>query len=204
MSHSRVWLPALLTVGLTAASVPAAAQTLSADEKELASYTLTMPTVKKVMNIAKAMAEESAKDPKELELKRLKAEIEALESKDEITAADQAKIDKLYEQGNALAEEESAEASDNGPETIDEMAAMLKKHPAAMRALASEGLTAREYSRCMMALFQAAMIEGFSQGKADLTKLPAGVNPKNVIFMREHKAELEAMQRELAGSQKKN
>jgi hypothetical protein len=53
-----------------------------------------------------------------------------------------------------------------------------------------------------MALLQAAIIEGFSQGKADLTNLPAGVNPDNVRFVRENKAEIEALQKMMAGAKK--
>ena len=37
-------------------------------------------------------------------------------------------------------------------------------------------------------MLQAALVEGFSQGKADLKTLPAGINPENVKFVREHKA----------------
>jgi hypothetical protein len=49
----------------------------------------------------------------------------------------------------------------------------------------------------MMALLQAALVEGMSQGKADLKNLPPGINPDNILFVREHKAELEAMQKML-------
>jgi membrane-associated HD superfamily phosphohydrolase len=182
--------------------LPAAAlaQTMSADEKELASYTLTMATVKKVMAAAAAVAEEEAKDPKVQEKAKLEAQIEALQSKDELTAAQEAELEKLLERLAAIEEAEDKDDSPlKNPKSLAEMEAAIKAHPGAMRAMASAGITPREFSRCMMALLQASLVEGFSQGKADLKNLPAGINPENVKFVREHKAELEAMQKAMAG-----
>ncbi len=172
------------------------AQTLSADEKELAAYTLTMPTVKKMMAAAMLMAEEEAKDPKVQELARLKAQIDALEAQDELTEAQEAELDKLRERRDALeaAAENEPDSPMTNPKTLADMEGAIKSHPGAMRAMTSAGITPREFARATMALLQAAMVEGFSQGKADLKSLPAGINPENVKFVREHKAELEAMQ----------
>ncbi len=83
------------------------------------------------------------------------------------------------------------------------MEAQVRKHPAALRALASQGLTPREYAKATMALLLAAMVEGFSQGKADLEKLPPGVNPENVKFVRENKTELETIYAAMSGKDKK-
>jgi hypothetical protein len=183
----------------------AAAPTQSSDEKELAAYRLTLPTVKKVAAATIAMAEEAAKDPRAKEMQKIKAELEELQKKEELTEAEQAKVDKLQEREAALeAELERSEiGGDNNPQSLADMEARLKKHPAAARALAAQGLTAREYAVCMMALLQAAMAEGFSQGKLDLNKLPAGINPENIKFVRENKAELEAMQKAMAATGKK-
>jgi hypothetical protein len=182
----------------------AVAQTLSPDEKELAAYTLTMPTVKKMMAVALLMAEEEAKNPKVQELTKLKAQIDALEAKDELTEAQQAELDKLRERLDVLetAAENEPENSLKNPKTLADMEAAIKAHPGALRAMTSAGITPREFARCTMALLQAAMVEGFSQGKTDLKNLPAGINPENVKFVREHKAELEALQKTMAGVKK--
>ncbi|MEX1130311.1 MAG: hypothetical protein WD227_11220 [Vicinamibacterales bacterium] len=206
MSHTRSFLPALFALAFIAGSTAdvAAQKTLSADEKELAAYTLTMPTVRKMAAATKAIAQEMARDPKMMELEKLKARMDVLQQKDELTEAEAAEVEKLVERMEALEEEiDKADIADDNA-TLADMEATLKKHPAAMRALAAEGLAPREYARCMMALLQAAMIEGFSQGKADLTNLPDGVNPANVRFVREHKVELEALQKEMAGIGKKD
>ena len=205
MSHGRSFLPALfvLVFAAGAAADVAAQKTLSADEKELAAYTLTLPTVRKMAAVTKALAQEAARDPKRMELEKLKARMDVLQEKDELTDAESAELEKLSERLEALEEEMDKEGLGNNASLAD-MEAALKKYPGAMRALTAEGLTAREYARCMMALLQAAMIEGFSQGKADLTDLPQGVNPANVRFVREHKAELDAIQKEMAAIGKKD
>ena len=190
----------LLSLSVVLLPAAASAQTLSADEKELASYTLTMPTVKKVMAAAVLMAEEEAKDPKVQEKAKLKAQIDALQAKDEMTAAQEVELEKLMERLEALeAAEDEDESPLKNPKTLADMEAAIKAHPGAMRAMSASGITPREFARCMMAMLQASLVEGFSQGKADLKALPAGINPENVRFVREHKAELEAMQKAMAG-----
>lgn len=205
MPITRNSCSALLTLIITAAfSAGAVAQTLTADEKELAAYKLTMPAVKKTMAVIQGLAEEAAKDPKFQEMQKLKAQIDALEEKEELTEAEQAQLEKLIERRDAMENAEDAGEVDafKNANTIADMAASIKAHPGAMRIMAREGLTPRDYAKTMLTLLQATLIEGFSQGKVDLKKLPPGVNPDNILFVREHKAELEAMQRALEPKKK--
>lgn len=199
MLLSRSILTALLALGFAGSFVPTAgAQTLSADEKALAVYKLTMPNVKKAMATVQSMMDEAAKDPKVQEQLKLKKQVETLQQKDELTEAEQAQLDKLQERLEALEREAEGKEDDSlfaKAQTIDSMEAAMKKHPAGAAALAKAGISAREYSLTMMALLQAALIEGMSQGKVDLKNLPPGVNADNILFVREHKAELEAMQK---------
>ena len=201
MAHTRpsTTILALSLTLLFSAGAVAQNQKLTADEKELSTYRLTMPTVKKVMGVLQAFVEEISKDPKVQEQQKLEAQIKALETKEELTEAQEAQLEKLRERAEALEEEidrlQEASGMQN-PETIDQMEAAMKKHPAGMRALASQGLSAREYSKAMLALLQASLAEGFLQGQ-DLSKLPAGINPENVKFVRENKDALAAMQSSL-------
>ena len=190
----------LLTVGLVSSfSAGTAAQSLSADEKALATYKLTMPNVKKAMAVVQSFMEEAAKDPKVQEQQKLKKQIETLQAKDELTDAEQEQLDKLRERLETLenADDDKDDGLLSNAQTIDSMEAAMKKHPAGAAALAKAGMSAREYSLTMMAMLQAALVEGMSQGKADLKNLPPGVNADNILFVREHKAELEAMQKAL-------
>jgi hypothetical protein len=183
----------------------ASAQTLTPDEKELSTYRLTMPTLKKVMAVVEGYVEEMSKDPKFQEMEKVKAQIKALEDKDELTDAQEKELEKLRERLESLEEEveRATEASGiQNPETLDQMEASMKKQPVAMKLLAREGLTPREYAKTMMALLQASLAEGFSQGKADLSKLPPGINPENVKFVRDNKEVLAQMQAALAKQRK--
>jgi len=189
-----------LALALAFASVAtAAAQTLTADEKELSTYRLTMATVKKVMAATEGMLQEMSTDPKYQEQQKLKAQIKALEAKEELTEAQEAELEKLLKRAEALEEEMDRLQEASGltnPKSLNEMAAAIEKQPAAVRALAAQGLTSREYSRTMLALLQASLAEGFLQGQ-DLSKLPPSINPENVKFVRENKEALAAMQASL-------
>lgn len=177
-----------------AAVSAAAAQTLSGDEKELASYRLTMPTVKKVAAVTRALAEIEQKDPAVQELTKVRAELKVLQAKEEMTEAEGERIEKLTEREEQLEAQIDSRDRNAGPnDTLDDMVARLQKEPAAMAVLAREGLAPREYAKCLLALLQVALVEGFSEGKAELTKLPPGINPENVKFVRENKAVLEDM-----------
>ena len=205
MPH-RSLRPALLTLALAFSCTPVAgAQTLTPDQKAMAAYKLTMVNVKKVAAVVQSVSEESLKDPKAQELTRLKTQIAALEKKDELTTAEEAQLEKLRTQSEALAEQiekSSPAAAMNDNKTLADMEATIARHPQAARALAREGLSARDFSLTVMTLLQAAMVEGFSQGKLDMAKLPPGVNPENIQFVRDHKAELDAMQRALTPEKK--
>lgn len=200
MPHTRIATPFLVFVLTLPLATAVAAQTLTADEKELSTYRLTMPTLKKVMAALEGFMEEMSKDPKFQEQQKLKAQIEALQQKDELTEAQQAELDKLQERAEKLEEEIDRMQESSGmtnPKTIAEMEASIKKFPPMMRALSAQGVTPKEYSLTMMALLQASLAEGLSQGKADLKNLPPGVNPENVKFVRENKDALAAMQASL-------
>ena len=117
-----------------------------------------------------------------------------------MNAAQEVELERLQERLSALEEaEDNDESLIMEAKTLAEMEAKIKAHPGAMRAMSAAGIAPREFARCLLALLQASLIEGFSEGKADLKNLPAGANPENVKFVRQHKAELEAMQKAMSG-----
>jgi predicted RNase H-like nuclease (RuvC/YqgF family) len=202
-------LIALITVTTAA---PLLAQS-KADEKELASYTLTLATMKRVVAAMRGMTQEMMNDPKYQQLMKfdeqiadLEKQIDTLQQKDEMTDAESAKADSLQEQVEKLRErKEQAEESMstnspsmNNAQSLDEMERAIAAFAPMARALKRESLTPREYAKFTLAMLQAGMIHGMSQGKVDYAKLPAGVNPENVKFIAAHQAELEAMQKEFA------
>lgn len=195
------------------------AQGASADEKELAAYTLTMPTLNKAVAVMRSMAKEMMQDPKyqqamkiDKQIEGVEAEVAKLEAKNEMTEAEGKKLEALNEQLEKLQSQkdqiEETIDTDNpmssNPKTLTEMEQNIGKVAVFTRALEREGLSPREYSKFMLALLQAGMVHGLSQGKVDYSKLPPGVNANNVKFIDEHKAELEALQKEFEALGRKN
>jgi phage terminase small subunit len=215
----RLFVFVIAVISVLVSATPALAQgTASADEKELAAYKLTTPTLNKVVAVMRSMAQEMMKDKYQQAMKidkqitDVEAQVEKLEAKTEMTEADGKKVEALNEQLEQLrTQKEQLEEtidSDNpmasNPKTLTEMEENIRKVPVFTRALEREGLSPREYSKFMLAMLQAGIVHGFSQGKVDYSKLPPGVNADNVKFIDEHKAELEAMQKEFAALGKKN
>jgi hypothetical protein len=98
-----------------------------------------------------------------------------------------------------VAEDEDAEGDsedDTNDESLDGMAARIGKIPEARKAIESAGLTVRQYAVITMALIQASMAQFAVDSGADPAKVArdAGVNPANIKFVKEHKAELQKMQ----------
>jgi len=91
------------------------------------------------------------------------------------------------EQGDDDAEDEN--------ESLDEMAARIESNPVARKAVEAAGLSARQYVVITMALFQASLAQYAVDQGADPGKVAGetGVNPANIRFVKEHKAELEQM-----------
>jgi hypothetical protein len=92
-------------------------------------------------------------------------------------------------------DEESEDDDDNGNESLDEMAARINKMPEARKAIEAAGLTSRQYAVITMALFQASMAQFAVEQGADPAKVArdASVNPANIKFVKENKAELEKL-----------
>ena len=192
-------VPVMLTL-LVASAIPASAQTLTADQKELASYTLTMANVRKAAAALQRLQQVAAKNPKLQEAAKVQAEIEALEQKDTLTPADEARLEKLQLRAEALDEEIDREVGMNADGSIDDIVARFEREPEARAALAKEGLTPRDFARTFLALMQAAMVKGFSPGgQVDMAKLPPGINPANITFIEENEAELKKLQGLIGG-----
>jgi hypothetical protein len=186
----------LLACTFYALVAPAAAQP-DADAKEIAAYRLTMERVKKMMSATRAMAREMMQDPKIRESRKIEAELEALEKKDELTEADEKRMEELSMRQEQL-EEEIDNPLGGDTKNLDEMEARIRKSPALVQALGKEGVAPREYATFWIVYLQAAFAHGF-QKSGMLKELPKDVHPENVKFIADHEAEIQAMQKELEG-----
>lgn len=166
-----------------------------ADMKELATYTLTMDTLNKVDRVIQRVTAEMKKDPKVIETTKLKAELKALTDKDDTTEAEDKRMETIRERLEALESSDDNNSMSVGDgQDLNAMAAKIQALPAAASALRAEGLSAREFSKFMVALLQAGLAAGMQ--KAGLIKTtPEGTNPANIKFMLEHEAELQKMQK---------
>jgi hypothetical protein len=106
--------------------------------------------------------------------------------------ANLAKHPKVEEDDDA----EDHNDDDSDDESLDGMVARIEKIPTARTAIESAGLTVRQYAVITMALIQASMAQFAVESGADPAKVArdAGVNPANIRFVKEHKAELQKMQ----------
>ena len=84
----------------------------------------------------------------------------------------------------------------NGDSTEAYNVAALAKQPAVVAALARAGTTPREYMAISSAYLGAAMAVGMEKSVPGY-KIPAGIDPANVAFMRAHQADLEALQKRM-------
>lgn len=90
---------------------------------------------------------------------------------------------------------ESMQSQDDQPEakTIAAMAAQFDAVPPMKKALASAGLTSREYAVFTLSLLQASFAAALmdAKGQYQLKELPKGTPRENVDFVRAHRAELQ-------------
>ena len=198
----RVVLTAFMIVSLISAPNAQSSGFSAADSKELASYQLTMETTKKVYALMQSVMQEMASDPKFQALQKTKAELEALSKKEELTDAESERVEKLQmqvEQQEDALEQATGGLNLNDAQNLNEMEAAIKGNPRLMGALSKAGLTARDYSKYMLASLMAGMVAGFQKSGVikDLPKELKEVNPENVKFMIEHEAELIAMRKEM-------
>jgi hypothetical protein len=155
-----------------------------------------------VMQAQRDLADAMKADPRFIKVEGLRAEIEKLREKDDMTEADEARLEKLEEEMNQAKGIDSS--NDDNPQTLSQMAAAINDVPAARAALAGAGLDAREYTKFSLTAMQAGMIAGMM--KAGILKevpkeLAATVNMENVKFMQEHEAEVEAFAKLMAGKE---
>lgn len=202
MFTTRLFARAVVPALLLTVVVPALARAQSAaDDKELASYRLTMDGLNKMVRVNRALVDELKKDPKYQQLMKAQDDIKALEAKDALTDSEQKQLDDLKARAEQM--ENQAPGNDllNDAKTIDEMAAKIKTFPPLANALSKEGVAPREYAVFTLAVLQAGMAAGM-QKAGMLKQLPPGVNGENVKFILDHEAEFKKLQESFGGSGK--
>ena len=202
LNSFRNAVSAVLVLLVPAAVLAQTPGTNDPDYKEVVAYRLTVATMNKVMQAQRELTDAMKQDPRFIKVEGLQAEIKKLREKDDMTEADEARLEKLEEE---LSQAKGTDSSNNNnAQTLSQMAAAINNVPAAKAALAGAGLDAREYAKFSLAAMQAGMIAGMMKSgvvKEVPKELAAAVNMENVKFMQEHEAEVEAFARLMAGKE---
>ena len=82
-------------------------------------------------------------------------------------------------------------AAMEGDESIDQFVARTEANPQAARILTSAGMSVREFAQTSEALMAGMMTAGALESGA-LKKIPDGIDPGYVDFVKQHKAEITA------------
>jgi len=184
-----------LAIALSLSPAQAPKMAADADLRELSTYTLTMDSVNKVARINQGLLDAMKQDPKYAEQVKLKKELEAIRKKDETTEADDKRMEEIGARLQTLEEQTKSPLDMNNAKNLTEMAASIQSFPPLMNLLRKEGMSARDYSKFMLAMIQAGFTAGLQ--KQGLVKtMPEGVNPANVKFVLEHEEELKKLQGE--------
>lgn len=191
VSRARFGLTAVLTIAL---ATPALAQKGADDPdmKAIAAYHLTMAKFNALDHAMHDMAAELKKDPRFQQHMKEDAELEALQNKDNPTAADQKRIEAL-EAADKRFEDAMGDGVDGDNATLAQMAAGIKKLAPLANALQKNGISPQEYATFTMAMLQASMAAALKKS-GQLKELPAGVNAENVKFVLDHEAEITRLQ----------
>ena len=164
----------------------------AADLRELQVYRLTLPKLEQLSRAYIALAKVAQADPRMQSLEKVHHELEALQAKEELTDADERRIEHLESQ-IAEVEENTEGVLDMGDaQSISDVARRIDAHPPFAEAVKSAGLTTREFATLQMALFQAMFAHGFLKA-GTIKEVPKDVNPQNVKFLQDHEAEIQKM-----------
>jgi hypothetical protein len=187
-----------LVVGVVAAGGPAAIAapvqgTADRDTKEVQSYRLSMPVIQKMSAVYKAAAAEAAKDPKKQQLAKKKAELKALEAKDEPTDAEQQRMSVLADEIERMEDGDDAGTSADSSMSLSQMAARIDAVPSLAAAVRAAGMTSREFATAQLTLLQTGIAHALLKASPAGTAPPPGVLKENLEFFRLHEKELESI-----------
>ena len=178
--------------GPAVAAASAAPAQADRDLQEVQGCRLSMDVVRKMTAVYKAAAAEVAKDPRRQQLAKKRAELAALEGKEEPTDAEQERMAALADEIERLEEAAESGATLEGATTLTEMARRMDAVPAFAASVRGAGMTTRELATAQLALLQAGLAHALLKGSPEKAP-PPGVSKENLEFVRLHGPEIEAL-----------
>jgi len=177
------------------------------DAAELKNYRLTMVKIRQLGQAGAAIAKAAQADPRYQAEKALDREIETLEKKEQLTAAEEKRLEELRAKKEAAeAEADAKEPGQSKDESLDETARRIEREPAFAGAIRSAGLTPREYALVSMVTFQAMLAHSLQkslEGKELPKEAAAGVLAENIKFVADNEAEITRLLQQLQTLERK-
>ena len=185
--RSTIYLATVALIVLAPAPAAAQGNPADPDTREVQAYVLTMPKLRQLNQFFGDLLRQREADPAYQALLKKKKELEALNAKDELSAAEEERMARLE------AEIEEAELAEEGPDDDDQslsaMAQRMAADPRIAGALKRAGLAPREAATLQLALFQAAFTVGMLES-GTIKEIPKEANTDNVKFFRANRAEI--------------
>lgn len=177
-----------------AANAQAAGAQSAKDLQELKDYKLSMDVLQRIAKANQAALAASAADPARQRRAKQKAELEALEAKDDPTAAEQQRMMALADEiaRTEDAEEDGRWNDDSNGVTVTEYARRVDSTPALAAAVKSVGLSSREYAIATLALMEASIAHAFMKMQGAM-QAPPGVSKHNLEFVRANEKQIAAL-----------
>jgi hypothetical protein len=183
--RARLLLPALAAILLAA---PVAARQ-SADDLAVRNFKLSMAVVQKLDAVHRALAAAVARDPRGAQLRKLRAELEALEAKDEPTEAEQKRMETLAGEIERLEESLAGGVDFSEANSLSEMSRMIEASPLLAGAVRQGGITPREFATAHLALIQSLLTHQLMKSTGT-REVPKDASADNIKFIADHEAEL--------------
>jgi hypothetical protein len=189
LKFARMLTTAVSTLTCLAPGI-SAQQRAGADEKEIEAYRLTLPALKKYEAVADHLAAWAKTNPEVQAHIRLQASIDSLSKKEELTEAEEARLEKLREQLEKIEASNEPQKMDDDMDIAD-VVAEITKHKPMVDALQKAGISAREYVVFSFALLEAGMYAAMKQ-QGMINDIPKDANAANIRFVEQNGPALQA------------
>lgn len=161
------------------------------DTREVMAYRLTMPKLKQLNQVYLDLQRQREADPAYQALLKKKQELAKLEAKDELSEAEQARMEQLQEEIDQAEQAEEGPDEDE-PQSLSAMAARMAADRRIGGALERAGLAPREAATLQLAYLQAAFTVGLLES-GTIKEIPKDASTENVKFLQANRAELESL-----------
>ena len=181
-----------LLVAILTAPVVAQANSGNADAREIQAYRLSMAKLNQLNQAMLDWRRQRDADPARVQLLSKKKELATLSEKEEPTAAEQQRMERLAADIEEAERADDEADDDDKDQSLSDLAQRMTADPRIAGALKRANLGAREAATMQLSLFQVAFAVGMLES-GSIKEIPKDVNPDNVKFYRANRAAIAAL-----------